>query len=110
MTVSQKYFIDKTVLQFDTTAGMNTLLPTDVLLEKFDENKPDGVWPFRELVRGLVWLANQPRPDILNAVRTVARSEHSPQAKALEGRERDFRNVNASSGYGVTFQRGSGVS
>ena len=44
-------FTEKTINQFSVTAGRNTPLSTDVVLEEFDENEPDGVWPFRELVR-----------------------------------------------------------
>ena len=56
-------FAEKTVNQFGVTAGRNTPLSTDVLLEEFDENEPDGVWSFRELVGSLMWLANQTRPE-----------------------------------------------
>ena len=34
---------------------------------------------FRELVGCLMWLANQTRPDIANAVRAVARNMNSPR-------------------------------
>ena len=34
---------------------------------------------FRELVGCLIWLANQARPDIANAVRAVARDTNSPR-------------------------------
>ena len=34
---------------------------------------------FRELVGCLIWLANQTRPDIANAVRAVARYTNSPR-------------------------------
>ena len=34
---------------------------------------------FRELVRCLMWLVNQTRPDIANAVRGVARNTNSPK-------------------------------
>ena len=68
---SQMSFTEKTVNQFGVTAGRDTPLSTDVFLEEFDENEPDGVWPSRELVGSLMWLANQTRPDISNAVRAV---------------------------------------
>ena len=35
--------------------------------------------PFREVVGSLMWIANQTRPDISNAVRAVARHSHEPQ-------------------------------
>ena len=74
------------------TARGNTPLSTDVFLEEFGEDEPDGVWPLRELVRSLMLLANPRRPHISAAMRAV----HSevcacPQAQALEGCERDFR-------------------
>ena len=38
-------------------------------LEQFNADEPDVEEPFRSLVGHLMWLANQTRPDILNAVR-----------------------------------------
>ena len=34
---------------------------------------------FRENVGSLMWIANQTRPDISNAVRAIARSSHNPK-------------------------------
>ena len=34
-------------------------LSTGLKLEKFDDNKPVGDWPWRELVGWLPWLANE---------------------------------------------------
>ena len=50
LTISQMSFTKKTVNQFGVTTGRNTPLSSDVFLEECDENEPDGVWPFRELV------------------------------------------------------------
>ena len=86
MTISQMSFTEKTVNQFGVTAGRNTPLSPDIFLEEFDDNEPDGVWPFHELVGSLMWLANQTRPDISNAVRAVARFAHAPK---LIGRLRE---------------------
>ena len=35
--------------------------------------------PFREIVGSLMWIANQTRPDIANAVRAIARFSHDPK-------------------------------
>ena len=52
LTVSQKAFAEKTVKPFGVTAASrNTPLSTEAFLGEFDEDKPDGVWPLRELVR-----------------------------------------------------------
>ena len=64
LTISQESLTEKIVKQFGVTVGRNTPLSTDVFPEE-----PDGVCPIRELSGSLVWLANQTRPDISNAVR-----------------------------------------
>ena len=56
-----------------------------VKLEEFDARELDVHELFRSLVGPLMWLANQTRPDILNAVRAVARYSHWPMFFALEG-------------------------
>ena len=49
-------------------------------MEDFDPTEPEGDWPFREVVGSLMWLANQTRLDIANAVRAVARYCHVPKS------------------------------
>ena len=43
------------------------------------EDEGAGDVPFREVVGSLMWIANQTRPDISNAVRAVARHSHEPK-------------------------------
>ena len=43
------------------------------------EEEDAGDVPFREVVGSLMWIANQTRPDISNAVRAVARHSHEPK-------------------------------
>ena len=95
--------------QFGVTAGRNTPLSTDAFLEEFDEDEPDGVWPFRELVGSLMWLANQTRPDISNAVRAVARFAHAPKHKHWKAARGILEYLKVTSDYGATFQRGTGL-
>ena len=109
LTISQMSFAEKTVNQFGVTAGRNTPLSTDVFLEEFDENEPDGVRLFRELVGNLMWLANQTRPAISNAVRAVARSTHTPKLKHWEAARGILGYLKVTNGYGITFQRGSSL-
>ena len=54
MTISKNYFAKKTVKQFGVNAGRNTPLSTYAFFEEFDEDEPDGVWLFRELVESLM--------------------------------------------------------
>ena len=54
LTISKNYFAKKTVKQFGVNAGRNTPLSTYAFFEEFDEDEPDGVWLFRELVESLM--------------------------------------------------------
>ena len=58
----------------------NVPLRVELKLEEFDEDEEPESWPFRELVGGLMWLAISTRPDISNAVRSVARYCFTPKA------------------------------
>ena len=91
------------------TAGRNTPLPTGVFLDEFDEDEPDGVWPFRELVGSLMWHTYQARPDISNAARTVARFTHAPKQKHWKAARGISESRKASRSTGVTFPTGNGL-
>ena len=109
MTISQKSFTTKTVRQVGVTADRSTPYSTDAFLEEFEEDEPDGVWPFRELVGTLLWLANQTRPDISNAGRAVARFAHALKHKHWKAARGVWEYLKVTSANGVTFQRGSGL-
>ena len=55
-----------------------------------------------------MWLANQTRPDILNAVRAVARYSHSPKLVLWKAALHMLQYIRLTSGHGITFQRGMG--
>ncbi|MEP3107990.1 MAG: reverse transcriptase domain-containing protein [Hyphomicrobiales bacterium] len=79
LTTSQQAFAEKTAARFDVRSGRTNPLLASAKIEEFDENEPVGDWPFRELVGCLIWLANQTRPDIANAVKAVARYTNRPR-------------------------------
>ena len=83
LTISQQAFAKNTAAKFDVSSGRNTPLSTGLKLEEFDKNESVGDWPFHELVGCLMWLANQTRPDIANAVRAVARYANQPRDKSF---------------------------
>ena len=56
-----------------------------------------------------MWLANQTRPDISNAVWAVARFAHAPKLKHWEAARGILEYLKVTSSYGITFQRGSGL-
>ena len=77
VTMSQQAVADKTIAKFGVT--QNKPMVVGLKLEQFDADEPDVEEPFRSLVGHLMWLGNQNRPDILNAVRAVARNSHAPK-------------------------------
>ena len=80
LTISQQSFAEELVEKFRVTSLPSVPLKVEVKLEEFDENEETASWPFRALVGGLMWLAISTRPDIYNAVRSVARYGSAPKA------------------------------
>ena len=60
-------------------APARSLLPLLSDYRSVMEDEGAGDVPFREVVGSLMWIANQTRPDISNAVRAVARHSHEPK-------------------------------
>ena len=109
MAISQQSFAETTAPRFDVNSSRMTLLTAGLRLEEFDVTEPDGDGPFRELVGCLMWLANQTRPDISNAVRAVARYTCSPKEKHWTAAIGILGYVSCTIDSGITFQRGNGL-
>ena len=82
-------------------------LRVGVKLEKFDEDEGVENWPFHELVDSLMWLSMSTRPDISNAVRAVARYCTVPRAIPWKVVLGILEYIYGTSGYGITYQRGT---
>ena len=107
LTISQKTFADELVKKFRVTSTQSVLLRVGVKLEEFDEDERVENWPFRELMGSLMWLSISTRPDIANAVRTVARYCAAPRAIHWKAALGILECINGTSEYGITFQRGA---
>ena len=79
VTMSRQAVAEKIVAKFGVTRNKETPMVVGLKLEQFDADEPDMEEPFRSFVGHLMWLANQTSPDILNAVRAVARYSHAPK-------------------------------
>ena len=66
ITVSQTRFIESMLSKFES------LVETHGSTSMSEEDEDATGKPFREVVGPLMWIANQSRPDISNAVRAVA--------------------------------------
>ena len=61
--ISQQAFAEITALKFCVSSSRRNPIEKGLKLEEVDATEQKGEWPFRELVRCLVWLANHTRPD-----------------------------------------------
>ena len=62
---------------------------------------------FREKVESLMWISNQTRPDISNAVRAIARFSHDPKEVHLKAARKILKYLNPTAHLGLTFRRES---
>ena len=109
LSIWQKAFADKVVDTYGVGSGIWVPASTSLKLDQFDADEPEGGWPFREVVGSLMWLANQTRPDISNAVRAVARYCHAPKHVHWKAALNIVRYLKSTSHFGITFQQGSGI-
>ena len=109
ITISQQTVAGTMVAKFGVTRNNETpMMVVGLRLDDFDPTEPDVDKPYRSLVGHLMWLANQTRPDILNAVRTVARCSREPKLVHWQAALHVLMMyLKFTSGYGITFQRGT---
>ena len=91
------------------TSVLSVPFKVGVKLEDFDENEETESWPFHELVGGLMWLVISTRPDISNAVRSIARYCSAPKAVHWKSALGILAYIHGTYGFGITYQRGTTV-
>ena len=103
LTISQQSFAKELVNKFDMTSVQNIPLRVGLKLDEFDVDEKTENRPFSELVGGLMWLAISTRPDISNAVRSVARYCSTPKAIHWKAALGILAYINGISHFGITF-------
>ena len=73
----------------------------------FDVDEPDVLFPFRELIGALLWIALLTRPDIANVVRAVARYCSAPKLIHWKAARRVLGYAMRTSSLGISFQKGT---
>ena len=106
--ISQQASAEKIVAKFGVTHGKPTPMVVRLRLDEFDQEEVEVEEPFRSLMGHLMWLANQTCPDILNAVRAVARYSYSPELVHWKAALHNLQYIRLTRGHGITFQRGMG--
>ena len=104
--MSQQAVAEKIVAKCGVTHNKETPIVVGLKLEQFDADEPDMEEPFRSLVGHLMWLSNQTRPGILNAVRAVTRYSHAPERLHWQAAIHVLMYVTFKSSFGITFQGG----
>ena len=107
LTKSQQSFAEELVRKLRVISVQNVPLRVGLKLEEFDEDEETESWPFRQLVGGLMWLAISARLDISNTVRSVARDCSTPKAIHWKAACGVLAYINGTSGFGITYQRGT---
>ena len=107
LTISQQSFAEELMKKFGVTFVRNVLLRAGLKLEEFGKGEKTENWTFRELVGGLMWLVISTRPDISNAVRSVARYCSTPKAVHWKAALGILAYISGTSGFGITYQKGT---
>ena len=109
LTLSLKAFTDKIVEKFGIVSNQAIPAVVGLRLEEFENDEPEGGWPFREVVGSLMCFANQTRPNISNAVKYVARYAYAPKSVDWGAVLSSLKYLRTTRNLGITCQRGSGL-
>ena len=106
MTISQQY---KKELgeKYGVEWGNGIPIPTTWRLWDFDVDEPNVLFPFRQLIGALLWIALLTRPDIANAVRAVARYCSAPKLIHWKAARSILGYAIRTSSFGIYFQKGT---
>jgi len=107
LKISQQTYTEELGEKFDVNWGGSIPLPTTCKLYEFDVDEPTIGRVFRELIGSLLWIALLSRPDIVNAVRAVARYCSAPKMVHWKAALGILGYAVRTSSFGITFQRGT---
>lgn len=103
--ISQQTYVEELGEQYGVKSGGAVPLSVGCKLWDFDMDEPDVRHPFRELIGALLWVARLTRPDILNAVRAVARYCSAPKMVHWKAALGILGYTVGTSTFGISFQR-----
>ena len=107
LELSQTQFIRNVVERFGITK--TSPIPASPSLDLRHVSDEDSAVDarYREMVGSLMWIANQTRPDIANAVRAVARFCHDPKEVHVKAARKIIKYLSATAHLGLTFRKDS---
>ena len=93
LEISHTQFIRSTLICFGvSTSSPIPATPSIDLRHESEEETVVNV-PLREIVGGLMWIMNQTRSDMANAVRAIARFSHDPSLFIAARKILDYLNA-----------------
>ena len=107
LEISQTQFIKSVLNRFDVSKTSYIPATPSLDLRYASEEETMVDVPFREIVGSLMWISNQTRPDIANAVRAVARFSHEPKPTHYKAALKILEYLNATSDLGLVFKKSS---
>ena len=107
LTISQQTYTEELGEKYDVEWGNGIPIPTTWRLWDFDVDEPNVLFPFRELIGALLWIALLTRPDIANAVRAVARYCSAPKLIHWKAARSILGYAMRRSYFGISFQKGT---
>ena len=105
LEISQTRFIRSVLNRFEVSKPNPILATPSIDLRHESEEETVLDVPFREIVGSLIWIANQTRPDIANAVRAIAPFSHNPEPIHCKAVQKILEYLNSTSDLGLTFRR-----
>ena len=107
LEISQTQFIRSVLHRFAVSKSSPIPATPSLDLRHVSDEETVVDVPFREIVGSLMWIANQTRPDIANAVRAIARFSHDPKPIHFKAAQKILEYLNATSDLRPTSRRNS---
>lgn len=111
--LSQEKYIDELLKKFNmnsaktvsTPIGLNIKITKDLEPKNDEEREQMKNRPYRELVGGLIYLANATRPDIVYAANTLSRFCSDPGEEHWHLAKRVLQYIKGTKSYGIKYMR-----
>ena len=107
LKISQSSFAASLVKKFDVTSTSDVPASPSVELMPRAADESATTEPYREAVGSMMWLANTTRPDIADAVRSVARHCHDPGVSHWKAVRNILSYIAGTVDLGLVYKRGS---
>ena len=107
--LSQEAYVESLMTYFDVHTTSDTPASSVASLGSKWDDESGGDWPVMEAVSSLLWISTMMRPDIMNAVRAVARYAHTPTERLWQAIVKILSYLNGTKRFGITYVRGSGL-